>query len=242
MSARRIINSLLAAFGYQIARAEERSRGLADGLDQIKRVGFRPATVIDVGAADGTPALTQAFPEARHIMIEPLAEYEATLQAMAKGLPQAQVIIAAAAAQAGQVTLNVHDDLLGSSLMQEADPSRDGQPRTVTAITVDGLVEAQGLAGPVLIKVDVQGAELEVMRGAETTLAQTEVVILEASLFGFFRDGPQLADVIAFMVERGFAVYDLVGQHFRPLDGALAQIDVIFAREGGLLRRDQRYQ
>jgi hypothetical protein len=43
------------------------------------------------------------------------------------------------------------------------------------------------------------------------------------------------------MADRGFVIYDVFGGHLRPLDGALAQLDVAFARIDGVLRGDRRY-
>src|SRR3989442_12701698 len=57
-----------------------RSRGSGWRPENMRKRGFAPATVIDVGAAYGTPALYAAFPDAYHVMIEPLADYEPSLR------------------------------------------------------------------------------------------------------------------------------------------------------------------
>ncbi len=91
---------------------------------------------------------------------------------------------------------------------------------------------------PFVLKVDVQGGELEVLAGATATLEGCELVLLEASLYELVPGQPLLHDVVAFMAERGWVVYDAYGGHLRPLDGALAQIDLAFARADGALRGD----
>ena len=74
----------------------------------------------------------------------------------------------------------MHADKYGSSLLREIEgPSVDGVPRQVPIITVDQACSDRNLKGPYLIKVDVQGAELQVLAGASRTLQQTEAVILE---------------------------------------------------------------
>jgi hypothetical protein len=99
----------------------------------------------------------------------------------------------------------------------------------------------KALAGPYLIKVDVQGAELQVLAGAQRTLQEAEAVILEVTLFGTMIGGPQVYDVVSQMKECGFVVYDICGFEYRPLDGALSQIDAVFVREGGRLRASHAY-
>ena len=43
----------------------------------------------------------------------------------------------------------------------------------------------KSLHGPYLLKIDVQGAELDVLEGAQNLLKDTEAVVLEVSMFGF---------------------------------------------------------
>jgi len=92
-----------------------------------------------------------------------------------------------------------------------------------------------------LLKVDVQGAELRVLAGAKKILRECDAVILEATLFGTMIGGPQLAEVVAYMQGQGFATYDIWGMLYRPLDGALAQVDIAFVREDSVLRESQGF-
>jgi hypothetical protein len=152
------------------------------------------------------------------------------------------VIRAAASAHKGEVTFNVHADLYGSSLYREVEQSDvNGKPRTVPAVTLDDLFEEKQLEGPLLLKVDVQGAELDVLAGAKRMLRHVEYVVLETALFQFYDGGPQLADVVAFMKERGFVVYEIMDVLFRPLDGAMSQVDLAFVKENGIFRRSHAY-
>ncbi len=93
------------------------------------------------------------------------------------------------------------------------------------------------LKGPYLLKVDVQGAEIEVMEGTFRIVNDLEVVILEVSLFQFFIECPQFFDVMNYMNARGFCVYDVFGEKYRPFDGALGQLDLIFVKKNGQFRK-----
>jgi hypothetical protein len=108
-------------------------------------------------------------------------------------------------------------------------------------VRVDDLVAEHGLAGPFVVKVDVEGAELQVLEGARATLEQTELVLLEVSFFRLVPGGAELADVVAWMRDAGFSAYDIYSGHLRPLDGALAQVDIAFVRTDGRFRADHRY-
>jgi FkbM family methyltransferase len=228
------------------AKAVSLSRSGLDGLlRQAHAMGFTPTTVVDVGAAYGSFARQcfSVFPKARFLLLEPLVEYQPLLNTLIDAMPAAQCIMAAASAHQGEVVFNVHPDLVGSSLFREVekDTRVNGVTRTVQAITIDNLVKETGVTGPFLLKVDVQGAELDVLRGAERMLADTEYILLEVSLFNFFHDGPDFHDVVMYMKSRGFVANDISGLQYRPLDNALSQVDIAFVKERGLFRQRHFY-
>lgn len=213
-------------------------------LRQARAAGLRPATVIDIGAARGdfAAACATVFPDARYALVEPLAEFAEVLHRLRARLPGAVLVQAAVTTRPGMAILNVHPDLFGSSLYREVESAPvNGTPREVPVTTLDRMVLDFGLMPPFLIKIDVQGAELDALEGGTTTLEGTEFAILEASLFGFFAGGPQLADVVSYLKAKGLVAYDIVGLSHRPLDGALAQVDVAFVKERGPLRERHHF-
>ncbi len=233
----------VAALGYELRPREGRD-SLAGVLRNARAAGFRPASVIDVGAAFGdfSLACAAAFPEAEYLLVEPLEEYRPHLQRARRSLPRSHCLEAAAGAGEGEVVLHVHPDLVGSSIFREREDSDvNGVPRTVPQIPLDAAVAGRGLAPPHLLKIDVQGAELRVIEGAAGMLAETGLVILETSLLPFFDGAPLFHEMVAAMEARGFVVYDLLGLGHRPLDRALAQVDLVFARKDGPLRRHSHY-
>jgi FkbM family methyltransferase len=215
---------------------------LGGALRQLRSLEFEPQTVIDVGVASETPELYDAFPEANLLLIEALAEFEPFLKNICQRY-KAQYVLAAAGETCGTAMFNVHIDQPDcSSLFKEAEGAAvDGSPREVPLVTIDQVCSEKGLKGPYLIKIDVQGAELKVLEGATRVLEETEVLILEVTLFGTMIGGPQLADVVAYMKDRGFVVYDLWGFLYRPYDGAFSQLDIAFVRQDGLFRKSHVY-
>jgi FkbM family methyltransferase len=250
---KRFLQQLFRQFGLEIRRRQGRARthlgpdrdSLDGVLRQINEAGFVPATVIDVGAALGmfTRTCHAVFPHAGYLLIEPLQEYLPSLTTVSRDIPQTQFTLAAATATGDSAILNVHPDMVGSSLYRETEVGTDvnGTPRQVHAIKLDQWIKEQGGMSPYLIKIDVQGAELDVLEGGQATLSDTEVVILEVSLFRFFQQGPVFHDVLDYMRARGFVPYDFLGPQYRPIDDALAQIDVVFVKEEGMLRRIHSY-
>lgn len=240
MGLKRIVRGFFKAFGLEISkkRVEGDARAsMAGALRQMTTLGFHPRTVIDVGAASQTAELYEEYPKADILLIEPLREFEPSLRKICEKY-RAQYLLAAAGEHPGTAALNVHPDRFGSSLLKETEgPSVDGEPRQVPVITIDDVCAERNLQGPYLIKVDVQGAELQVLAGARQILSNTEVIVLEVSLFGLMIGGPQFSEVISQLKSYGFVVYDIYGFTYRPLDGALAQADMVFVREQGRFRQ-----
>lgn len=236
------IKKFFYIFGIEIHKGTKRSSFIG-ALQQIKKVGFTPTMVIDVGASIGTftRQCYRIFPDSRYLLVEPLKENREYLDKVTKTISKAEYVLAAATAESGKVTLNVHEDFVGSSIYLEKEINLDGVPRSVPAITLDDICRNRGIPGPYLIKVDVQGAELNVLSGAREVLNKTEYLILEVSLFQFVKGGPQLYDIITFMKSYGFVIYDILGGHYRPLDGALAQVDMVFVKEDGKFRKYHIY-
>jgi hypothetical protein len=117
----------------------------------------------------------------------------------------------------------------------------EAQPRVVPVEPLDDLVFRHGLQAPFVLKIDVEGAELEVLAGAPRSLETTDMVLLEVSFFPLVPGAPQVADVICAMRDLGWSPYDVYGGHLRPIDGALAQIDMAFVRTESRYRARHEY-
>jgi hypothetical protein len=92
-----------------------------------------------------------------------------------------------------------------------------------------------------VLKADVEGAELQVLAGATELLAETELVLLELSLFELVPGTPQFHEVVAWMHQHGFVVGELYDGHNRLLDHSLARLDGAFVKEDGRFRSTHAY-
>ncbi|HUD19667.1 MAG TPA: FkbM family methyltransferase [Patescibacteria group bacterium] len=242
---KKTVKKIFKGFGVEVRRTrkhgEDRRTTLSEVLANISRLGFRPKTVIDVGVATGTYELYKTFPKARHFLIEPLREFESDLKQIS-AMYGAEYIIAAAGPRSGTMEINVHPDLLGSSVFKETDGSYvDGIARNIPIITIDAQCRKKHMDGPYLIKIDVQGAELLVLEGAKNVLKQTEVIILEVHFFHFYKNAPQFFDIVNFLNKYGFVAYDIFGGYNRPIDYALASVDMVFVKENGVFRKSHSF-
>ncbi len=239
-----IIKKAIDSLGYEIKKKNVRDmfairQNFEDALMHLKVSGYFPDLIIDVGAADGTPPLQNSFPESRFFWIEPLKEFEPALNALQQKL-KGDYAITAVGSSEGSVVLHVHKDLHGSTMFNEADgESADGIPRTIPVTTLNKLssVNKWSQFNKILLKADVQGFELEVLEGARDILPHVDVIILEVSFFQFLKNAPDFYDVVAYMKNIGYVVYDIISGINRPLDYALGQKDLVFVKENGIFRQ-----
>jgi len=235
-----LANWLLGRFGLEVRRrftGGPRRVTMRAALERFESLGFEPATVIDVGVASGTPELYAVFPRAHHVLIEPMREFAADLQSVARRLARAEIILAAAGESAGETVLNVGSDLQLTSTGRVLDgtfPARE--QRSVPTVTLNDVWRERGLKAPALLKVDVEGSELAVLRGGEEMLKQTDCVVLECWFRRVFSHAELVDATLRQMADRGFRIDDFTELAYGP-DGDLRKADCLFVREGSDLAR-----
>lgn len=255
---KKIIRKLFQSFGWDLVKwsppvtippgSEKRPVGnMRALLEDLKYRGLQADWILDVGANATTwsKLAKSVFPVSKVFMIEPQLEMESRLQEFCGVHTGSSYILAGAGAQQGSLTLTVWDDLAGSSLLPNADPElmKSGKQREIPIVTIDQLIEQGKMGIPQIIKLDIQGFELEALKGATRTFGKTEAYIMESSLIPFadVPGMPVIADVITFMKDRGYEVYDFGGFLRRPLDGALAQCDICFVKSDGMFRKSNNW-
>ena len=242
-----VIKSGLNAFGIEIYRNRGGGIGKIVGFfGEIRARGFTPRGIIDVGAnrGDWTRLALSIFPDASVIMIEPQDEMQPYLSKLCSNVAGCHYVKAGAGRVAGELVQTIWPDLAGSSFLPEVDRGQlqSGKQRTTQVVTIDSLLsETYPEFVPDLIKLDIQGFELEALSGAETTFGRTEVFIVETSLFGFLPRQPVTREVISFMFDRGYELYDITGYQRRPYDGALGQADLAFVKADGRFRAETKW-
>ena len=236
--AKRILNAALRPVGARIISTTLGPRGFAEALARVKKKGIHVNQVIDVGAARGewTRECMRVFRKAEYFLVDPLTENGEDLAAVGRDYSNVKYWIGAVGSRDGRHIFRVHGDQ-SSFLRSEYAADPDGC-RCVNVRTLDSLLVEGAFNKPDLIKADVQGYELEVLKGAEDCLKHASLVLLEVCVQTLYEDAPLAHDVIAFMGQRAFAVYDVCSYVQRPLDNELAYSDILFAKRDCLLFRD----
>lgn len=207
-------------------------------MGMLHRCGFKPATVFDIGVGYGTFPLYRAFPGAFYHLVDPAHESRAYMQKLSRKL-RCEIHSVALGDRDGEATLEVRADIQESTLLEEVGTREVRRIDRVPIRRFDTLFGP--IARPALCKIDVQGAELMVLAGMTDRLAEIDALVIETSTIATVRGGAEVSDIVRFLGDHGFALADVVGLRRRPLDGATAQLDLLFMPNDAAPRHDRRW-
>ncbi len=225
-----LVNRVVGFAGARIVNAHWGPCGFLPALRKLARTGWAPAQIVDVGAWQGTWTLEcrTLFPQARSLMVDPLPENRAALTELSARMPGLTTWSGALGARSGELLLHRHADQ--SSPLRAVVPEwRAAETITVSMRTLDSFVESGEIQAPQLLKADVQGYELEVVRGAEAVLRSLDAVLLEVSFRELYEGQPLAHDVVGHMASVGFRLFDICS-YAQGADGELLQSDFLFVR------------
>ena len=200
--------------------------------------GAEFGTVIDVGASRGQFALFAhaRFPGARLISFEPLPDAQQTAAEVLASVGGELHRVALGAA-VGETTLHVSARDDSSSLLPigpeqvRAFPGTEEAREVPVAVAVLSDYLTEEIARPCLLKIDVQGFELDVLRGAGERLAVVDEVLVEASFVQLYTGQALAGEIVEYLGSHGLRLVDVMEVARRP-DGVALQADFLFRRTG----------
>ncbi len=211
------------------------SRGVLPATEhQDSGLTREASTVLDVGASRGQFALfaRQRWPRATIVCFEPIPEAATKLQEVLGDSVALHRTALGAANDTRLLNLSQSDD--SSSILPIGRQATEF-PGTgavgvmpVDVAPLSDYVDASSVR-PVVLKIDVQGYELEVLRGAGSNLRYVDEVLCECSFVKLYDGQPLAADVICHLREHGFRLVHVAGITTSD-SGEQLQADFLFRR------------
>jgi FkbM family methyltransferase len=201
-------------------RGLNRSPLAAADVSAVAGLLERPLVAIDVGCRDGVrPAWRELAPHALLVGFDPDPDECVRLNAAAGNAAHERYEPIALAANEGEATLHLTADPQSSSLYPPDARAIRRYPelwrheargtQTIVTSTIDSWAQGAGVGSVDALKVDVQGAELDVLRGAEHLLASMRVIEAEVEFQELYEGQPLFNDVNAFLRDHGFGLWRL---------------------------------
>jgi glycosyltransferase involved in cell wall biosynthesis len=210
------IRNTIKSFGYEIHKSG--SSAVLERYDPsyLSRLG-QPRMVFDVGVSSGTPSLYRAFPDAYSVLVRFRSESNDAITSILEN-------------HKGEAHYKVVESLEPPLQIGRARQKKNAQPATLDSI----FQSLDSQQGPVLLKIDAEGNELEVLQGATKLLQSTEFVIAEASVSRSLKSGYRFEELINWMNSHGFHVFSFLHVEHEESEARPRFVDIVFKRSSSI--------
>ena len=108
--------------------------------------------------------------------------------------------------------------------------TREVSTKTVTIMRLDSYLDDITVRGELLVKIDVQGAEAQVLRGGRRLLLSADAVLAEVGYFQLYDGQATIQEISGLLGESDFVFMGIVDQYLRPADSLPVYGDALFVR------------
>ncbi len=237
MSVRAAAKRAFRSLGYSVSRYEPKRD--PEHFLRTLLARERIDTVLDVGANTGqyARALRKLGFAGTIVSFEPLAAAYAQLEANARADGRWVTSPYALGASEGNGTIHVAGNSWSSSLLPMLPAHTEAAPAsapvgttTIEIRTLDSLVaQLCPAAQRIFLKIDTQGFTLEVLRGAQQTLASVFALNVELSLTPLYAGEPLIDAIVSYLRQQHFRPVHLVPE-FVTESGEQLQVNGLFVR------------
>lgn len=206
--------------------------------DFVEKAGIdqNVMTIVDVGANKGdmTKAYRRLFPAAKIVCFEPHPIVFAELEQRFASYPNIIPVMKAISDQPGVVPFHIYNHSTMSSMARVAmNPSRSLRlVRTieVSVTTLDSFCEEQGISRIDILKVDTQGFDLHVFRGAQRLLSSSSIhfILFEATIFPVYEREAYFHEIHSYLAQFDYRLCRIFNTKYVRDNGQLSWFDAFF--------------
>jgi len=173
-------------------------------VDYLKTLKIEPKVIYDIGSSvmHWTDKARTIWKDAQYFLVDATVELEELYKA------ENENYYIGVVSDKNNKVVNFYCDVMnpgGNSYYKENTAAYNESHKQVrTTITLDTIVDISQWPLPDLIKLDVQGSEIDILKGAVKCLSNNPDIILEAQHVDYNADAPKIAEVMEFMTQQGY--------------------------------------
>jgi FkbM family methyltransferase len=231
-----LLNSLLQGFGFEVVRYNKGTNGMLRRKALFEK--YRIDLIVDVGANTGIygKEIRKAGYQGGIVSFEPLKDAFEKLNKNVEKDPNWKAYNFALGLEDGQQLINVSGNSHSSSILDILDTHTKAEPtasyvskQEITIRKLDSVLnDIKGTAKEIYLKVDTQGFELNVLKGAINSLKNIHTIELEMSLKPLYTGQPLYSDIMNFLHSYNYTLIDVEPGFADLQTGTLLQFDGIF--------------
>lgn len=243
---KKIIKALFNKFGYSLNKVSGNPRANAAHKDfllfnfyeTLKKFNFYPKHIVDIGANHGTwtRETLRHFPDAYYTLLEPQHWLKKSIDDILETNSKVQFHGVGAGENEGSFQFTIHDrdDSCSFRYSEEEAKAAGLQQIEIPVVTLNGLLSNSTLPIPDIIKIDAEGLDIDVLKGASNFFGKTEIFMVEAGVVIKNFDNSFL-NIINFMDHNGYRLFEITDLN-RPFDiKVLWLVELVFVKKDGYI-------
>lgn len=237
------LKSILSKFKERSRRKKLKNSSDKDYLlfnfyETLKQLKFQPKHIVDIGANHGTwtrEALNH-FPDANYTLLEPQHWLKSSLQDLLDKNSKIHFHAVGAGDKEGLLMFTIvdRDDSCSFRYTTEEAKAAGLKQLEIPVVTLNKLLSDSDLPNPDIIKIDAEGLDIEVLKGASDFFGKTEIFMVEAGVVNKIFDNSFLK-LLNFMDEKGYRLFEItdLNRPFKPR--VLWLVELVFVLKNGYI-------
>lgn len=216
-----------------------------DKLKRLKNNNYVPQIIFDIGAHHGTWTynMLKIYPNSKYYLFEAIDYVELNKLNNYDNISVHKNIILSNKEK--QINWYQGSNTGDSIYKENSIIYKDIKPIIKSAVSLDFYIKQNNLFGKttlsnIFIKIDCQGSEIDILKGASYILSYTDFILLEIPLFGIYnKNVPNFKEHIEYLDNIGFIPYDILDNHY--INNYNMQIDMLFINKNHILNKQVQY-